>query len=407
MVRDRARKQAVRAAQGADAYARVQRQTGRRFSVAQVNADLLAAFEDAGWPVSAGAERADGGMWSSYPGPSWVLLSRRGFAHAEGREDFDPDDPGQADLSVAPTVTFNAPAAVGLAGEFVSVEVPGDQAPARVVEQVSRHLAQARAKAVAAAGSDAQCALCGEDYPAAYLLRPSVADELAVCPACAFDGDLMVGAFPQRLAYEFDRLAFEDLGAPSGWAAVAALLACAAGPGLEVLLEESWEGVLEVPLGHWADPGSLWIWLPPSDRPAALQGLGPGASLRAVTAAVQGAHPDLREAFRRRLAEDLEQDEEPAPGTAPHDYLVEQLWPAVIAYAVAFGTDGIERFGQSPPVVDLSDCFEEGVLADHFAQLRSALRPDHDLDVIFTLGVGIRVVAEALGWATDWPRPAA
>lgn len=398
MVRDRARKQDARAAQGTDSYARTARLAGgKSWSTAQVNAELIAAFEQAGWPVVAESTLEADGMWSSHPGPGWMLVSRRGYDHAEMNEDFDPDDPEQADQRTVPTVTFNAPAAVALTDEFVSTELPGEQPPARIVEMASELLARARAKAVAAATPDAACAICGDEYAAAHLLHPTTDDGLSVCPSCAFDGDLITAAFPHRLAYEFDRLAFEDLAVPAGWAAVAATLAYAAGPGIEAELEHAWDRVLEVPLEHWAAPGNLWIWLPPADRPAALEKLGPGASLSTVAAAIDAAHPDLRERFRRRLAENLE-DDEPDAGQVPHDYLLEQLWPAAIAYAVTLATDGVERFGQHPPVVDMSDCLEEGVLADHFAQLGSALRPDDDLDVLFTLEVGAMVIAEALGW---------
>ncbi|MFC9930023.1 hypothetical protein [Streptomyces sp. NPDC127190] len=43
--------------------------------------------------------------------------------------------------------------------------------------------------------------------------------------------------------------------------------------------------------------------------------------------AVEAAHPDLRERFRAQLAEELEQESD----EDGRDYLVEQLWPAVIA----------------------------------------------------------------------------
>lgn len=149
-----------------------------------------------------------------------------------------------------------------------------------------------------------------------------------------------------------------------------------------------------MPLPHWDDPGLLWIWLPPTGRPQALARFGAGASLRAVVEAVQQAHPDLHGRFRRRLDEDLEDDpEDPRPRP---DYLVPQLWDAVIAYAVTFMTQTQERPGHRAPC-HVTESFEEGVLADHFSRLGSTLDPRKDLSVISTLGVGVEVVIEALG----------
>ncbi len=106
--------------------------------------------------------------------------------------------------------------------------------------------------------------------------------------------------------------------------------------GSDIAPAAAWGRVPEVPLPHWDDPGLLWIWLPPTGRPQALARFGAGASLRAVVEAVQQAHPALHGRFRRRLDEDLEDDpEDPRPRP---DYLVPQLWDAVIAYAVTFMT---------------------------------------------------------------------
>ncbi|MFF2628660.1 hypothetical protein ACFVUN_23150 [Kitasatospora griseola] len=159
-------------------------------------------------------------------------------------------------------------------------------------------------------------------------------------------------------------------------------------------------GGLYIPAEHWADPSLLWIWLPPGPRPAALAGLGPGAGLKAVVDAVEHAHPDLRARFRATLAEDLEEDPD-EPEAEREDYLVEELWPAVIAYAAALGTQGRERPGHRPPWHLLSDSFEPGTLADHFEGRGSDL-DGGGLAVTFTLEAGVRTVAEALGWSTGF-----
>ncbi|WP_225634658.1 hypothetical protein [Streptomyces solaniscabiei] len=76
---------------------------------------------------------------------------------------------------------------------------------------------------------------------------------------------------------------------------------------------------------------------------------------------------------------------------------MEQLWPAVIAYAITLAAQEQERPGHRPPWHVLSDSFERGTLAGCFRQLGSSLDAQ-DLSVCFTLEVGLPVVAEALGF---------
>lgn len=250
-----------------------------------------------------------------------------------------------------------------------------------------KRLATARANAVAAATPDSACVICTEPYPKAHLLRPTVANEVAVCPACVFDDNLWMEAFPQRLALEFDRLTHADLAIPAGWTAVAAVLACAAGPAIHTALEHT------APPSHWTDPGDLWLWLPPTNRPPALAGLASGASLRAVTASIEAAHPNLRKQFRRQLETELN-----TPFPQHPDCLVEPLWPAAIAYAVTFATDRLERRAQRPPTLNFFDCIQERALADHLAHLGSSLAAHRVMDALITLEFGAQVVANALGW---------
>lgn len=87
---------------------------------------------------------------------------------------------------------------------------------------------------------------------------------------------------------------------------------------------------------------------------------------RALVSAVEAAHPDLRDRFRTEMAATLEEDEEDSDGEDTRDFLVEQLWPAAICYAVTAATHFRGRPGAHSPWDLLDDGFEEGTLADHF-----------------------------------------
>lgn len=389
MTRNRARKQAIRAATGEGGYARTARlhaEGSRAVLAADVQRNAVQAFRQAGWPTESEGF-PEGGQWSAYAGPVWSLLSRPSGMDTDAH----PDDADHHDLTITPSFTFIAPPISIDTGEAMVLKVRGDTPPSELVSQVSAAVARVRESEIAKLVNDAQCAICGDSYPARYLLAPTAARELTVCPSCVFDGDLLGAYQPLDLAYDIDHLLREELAMPAGWAAVAALLACAGGKAIVERLKEV--DVLAAPGAHWSDLSQLWIWLPPHARPAALDGLGAGAGLTRVVEAVEAAHPDLRERFRSQLAEELEQD----PDEDGRDYLVEQLWPAVIAYAIALATQEQERPGHRPPWHVLSDSFEPGTLAGHFRELGSSLNA-HDLGVCFTLQVGLQVVAEALGW---------
>lgn len=156
---------------------------------------------------------------------------------------------------------------------------------------------------------------------------------------------------------------------------------------------------LMVPAAHWSNLSQLWMWLPPHTRHAALNSLGTGAGLTRVVEAVEAAHPDLRDRFRAHLAESLEEDLDDPNGDGK-DYLVEQVWPAVIAYVVTLATQEQQRPGHRPPWHVLSDSFEPGTPAGHFEEIGSSLDAD-GLGVGFTLDVGVGIVAEALGFNTN------
>jgi hypothetical protein len=321
------------------------------------------------------------------------MLSRPGGSDTEA----DPDDPDHYDLTAVPELTFITPRIPINTGEAMALTLPGTTPLADIVRTVGEELGRARAAKVGALVNDAKCSLCGDSYPAAHLLPATEHDRLVLCPFCVFDGDIL-GAHPLRLAHLIDALTDQDVAAPAGWSAVTALLACAAGPDFRERLEGD-DDVLRLPLPHWFDPGQVWVWLPPGDLPPALQGLGRGTSLDNLVSAVEAAHPDLRDRFRAEVAATLEEDEEEKDGVGENrrDYLVEQLLPAAICYAVSAATQFRERPDGHSPWHLLGDGFEEGNLAEHFDQIGSTLDAD-SLGPVFTLSIGVPLISEALGF---------
>lgn len=393
MTRNRKKKMAIRAEADGTGHARAARlhvSPPKEILTADLQDRLINAFQVEGWPVE-----SDGfpefGTWTGWLGPVWSTLTRPGASDG----DADPDDPDHHDLTTVPELTFITPKIPGInAPEAMVLTLPGTTPLADIVRTVGEELGRARAAKVAALANDAKCSLCGDSYPAAHLLPATEHDRLVLCPFCVFDGDIL-GSHPLRLAYLIDRLTDQDVAAPAGWSAVTALLACAAGPEFRERLEG--DGGLRVPLPHWFDPRLVWVWLPPGDLPPALQDLGPGTSLGNLVSAVEAAHPDLRDRFRAQLAATLEEDEEDSGSEDPRDYLVEQLWPAAICYAVAAATQFRERPGGLSPWHLLDDGFEEGNLAENFDQVGSTLDAD-SLGPVFTLSIGVPLIAEALGF---------
>lgn len=398
MTKDLAREQAVGSATGGDANARTTQ--AYEASTENLHREIAAAFTAAGWPVEIEHNRDADGDLHLFPGPTSLTIG----CELSALPDSNPQDPDHADLSEPPTVWVTAPAFTEHGPEPVAFEITAHAIAADdVVERTARELAAGRAGAIAALVDDAACPICSDAYPSQHLLQPTVTVELLVCPACAFDGDLVPDAYPEYLACQFDRLFFKDLAAPAGWSGAAALLAYASGPKLGARLNQAYREAgqaYDVPLRHWDDPGQLWIWLPTAKRPQALAHLGPGASLETVAAAIDRAHPGLHDTFRARLNDELEHDPE-EPGEQP-DYLVPGLWNAVIAYACSFAAQAEERPARRAPW-HVSASFDETVLADHFDQLGSTLATD-DLSVIFTLRTGIDVIRDALGWGSSGSR---
>ncbi|MEU7195524.1 hypothetical protein AB0B04_18630 [Streptomyces xinghaiensis] len=358
---------------------------------ADVQTNLIRAFTAAGWPVE--SDRfPEGGQWTGWLGPVWSLLSRPGEATTQAH----PDDPDHYDLTGVPELCFITPKIPINTGEAMVLKLPGTTSGTELVRTVSAELARARAAELGKLVSDTECSLCGDSYPSAHLLPPTESDRLLVCPFCVFDGDIL-GGHPLDLAYAIDELTGEDVAAPAGWSAVTALLACAGRGTLRDRLENA--SFLSLPLPHWSDPDLVWVWLPPGDLPPVLAPLSPGTSLGTLVKTVERAFPDLRARYRARVADLLEDD----GSKDSQDYLVEALWPAVICYAVTAATQARERPTGRSPWHLLDDGFEEGTLAEHFGRIGSTLDA-HSLGPVFTLSIGVPLMAEALGLKTptDW-----
>jgi hypothetical protein len=361
----------------------------------RLHTDLVAALRRAGWPVEA-ERRPDFGEYYSYPGPAWLAVGRRDqFRSLAGDE--DPDDALSVDLTRPPQIQVTAPQLATTDGFLVQATLEGDRPVDELVAAFAGLLADGRAEAVRTAPDDGACLICGDRYPSEHLLTPTKGERLAVCPACVFDGDLVRAGFTAALTGQLDRLLATDLAAPAGWSAVAALLACAARPRLGDRLQDEWRryGVVTFPSWWWSTPGDIWIWLPPaSSRPRALKRFGLGARLEAVVEAIDTAHPDLRQQVRDELhivhAEAGVED--------GSDGFVEAIWPAVLAYVVAFTTQAAERPAHRAPLEHVVYSFD--TFADHLGQLGSSL---DDLDIQSTLGAGLEVAAAALGLGGPGP----
>lgn len=369
MTRDHFRKKAVRAHAAADDRTYLDAATSLRRAndsgdggvlAGQLRDALVVALEAAGWPVVV-EHNPQGHALPVYAGPATIHVSRAAEPPWSATGDEHPDDPEVFDLAAPLTVTMWAPLTADYSeglNRVVGVdahEIPASLSPADIVAEVDRVIGQARQRDLADIPLDATCGICGDRYAADMLLQPA-RPSVAVCPCCVFDGDLL-DPEPGQLAFELDRVASGRLDLPAGWAGVQALLRCLGGPGLPDWLHEDWRnaGTVYAPREWWSDPAQTWIWLPPAEqRPSALTGLGCGASLRHVLAAVDRTHPDARARFHAGLDEDgeyldvddegLEEDEPRVP-----DEVVERFWPAVVAYTVGLLTQRAERPLQRSP----------------------------------------------------------
>ncbi|MFI6031845.1 hypothetical protein [Amycolatopsis magusensis] len=367
MTRDHFRKKAVRthaAATGRsflDAAAALHRDSGHHHAVlaARLRDELVAALDAAGWPVVVEHNPLFHAL-PIYAGPATIHVRRNAEPPLLATGDEHPDDREVFDLAAPLSVTVWAPLIVEYSAELGRVigvdahDIPATLPPAEIVAELDRLVGQARSRDLSETPLATPCGLCGDRYAADGLARPA-RSQVAVCPCCAFDGDLLAPE-PGMLAFDLDRITSENLAIPAGWAGAQALLCCLGGPDLPAWLDTDWRnaGTSYPPREEWGGTGQTWVWLPAGEqRPAALAGLGGGASLTRVLAAIEQAHPDARDRFHAYLARDLHQgvdgdedghDEAPVPGQT-----IDRFWPAVVAYTVALLTQHAERPGHRPP----------------------------------------------------------
>jgi hypothetical protein len=74
--------------------------------------------------------------------------------------------------------------------------------------------------------------------------------------------------------------------------------------------------------------------------------------------------------------------------------ILDQVWPAAVAYAISFRTQSVERRGHRPPLQHLLGSFDS--LREHPTLIDSPLAFD---DIETTLSVGIETTIETL-WPT-------
>jgi hypothetical protein len=400
MVRNDARKHTARAYAAATgiSHAAAVRQTRHSpdgFSTLGVHTSLMEALQRAGWPVEFETV-PENVEYRGYAGPVRFTVGRADQVNSFGGNDPDPDDGSSLDLSRPPHIEMAAPLIP--TGIEAHSEIAGDQPTADVITEVGRMLTDGRARAVRQAANQADCAVCGDSYPRSHLMAAAGKDELPLCPVCAFDGDVFVTGdmASAYLTYQIDDLATTDLAMPAGWAGPAALLAYAAPAGFGDSLESQWRqaGTLLLPAEHWRRPEQLWVWLPPGDRPAPLDQFGPGARLGALVEALDKHAPQVRQRARDLDADSWREagydEDEPLP-----DRFVEQVWPAAVAYAIAFHTQAAERPGHRPPLQHLFGSFD--AFRDHLPLIGSDLDAD---DIESTLVVGVQAVIETL-WPAD------
>jgi hypothetical protein len=412
MTRDHRRKKAVRARAAATGRTYLDAATSLMASDGSAPAPLAeplrrklaTTLRARGWPVEIEHDPQEAAL-RFYAGPATVDVSRSADAVGGLTGDEHPDDPAVFDLSAPLEVTVWAPLAVDFdpeLGRVIGVDahkIAGRSIDA-IVAEVDQVVGAARHRDLTDTPARAGCGICGDAYPEAALFTPTRA-AVSVCPCCAFDGDLL-GADPADLAYQIDRATDRSVALPAGWAGVQVLLCCLGGPTLRERLRGIWRdnGTLFEPAGLWSDPSQAWIWLPPApSRPAALSGLGCGASLAAVTAALDRAHPDLRSRFHARcdaeiaewLDDEYGDDDRPADAgewRVPEE-IVERFWPAVVAYTVALLTQQAERPGHRRPWHVL-ESFE---LGDWINTLDPHLDDDHMQTV---MRVGILTIRDVL-----------
>ncbi|MGW7201620.1 hypothetical protein [Streptomyces chryseus] len=224
---------------------------------------VLRQLEQLGWSVEdvCGPEY---GHYETYVGPTAGLhiLVRRSGNEVEA----DPDDGSAVDVAARLYLEALCPVLHATVEDF---EFHGETArePELVARRMDAALGRRRLRRARAAEPESRtpCPSCGDRYPERRLLAnsPSAAP---VCPACVFDQDQHYCTDVAYLAVQIDELTHEDLAAPAGWDAVAAVLALSCGKklGRRMTQELSARGGWPILTPRWDFPlESSWIWLPP------------------------------------------------------------------------------------------------------------------------------------------------
>lgn len=318
--------------------------------------DLVAEFRLLGWGAGRHEPETDCFGLTVYAGPVAGLSLSVGRADddADGDE-VDPDNPEQSDLAKPLYLMSTCPSGNATVEDFEDGLADCSTEAVRVTaRRMDAKLGKTRLNRVRGAEefSTTLCPICGDRYPEHHLLKNSHS-AVPVCPACIFDGDQAYRTDLPYLAVNLDRLLNDDLAAPAGWDAVAAVLALTCGRNLGTRLDRELKerGGWPIVVERWGEPlERSWIWLPPpAHRHEAFKHLGAGATLAALVDAVDRHDPTARAAAKSLCRES---------GVRWRD----ALWPAAIAYAVAFTTQGHERDRHRTPfhvVHSLGDGLEQ------------------------------------------------
>lgn len=359
---------------------------------------LVAEFRLLGWGAGHHEPEVECFGLTVYTGPVAGLSLSVGRADDDGSEERDPDDPDQSDLAKPLYLTSMCPSGNATVEDFEDGLADCSTEAVRVTaRRMDSKLAKTRLRRVRGAEehSTTPCPICGDRYPEHHLLKNSPS-AVPVCPACIFDGDQAYRTDLPYLAVELDRLLNDDLAAPAGWDAAAAVLALTCGANLgnrldrELKKRGGWPFVME----RWGEPLTRsWIWLPPpAHRHKAFKHLGAGATLAALVDAVDRHAPTARAAAKALCRES---------GVRWRD----ALWPAAIAFAVAFTTQGYERDRHRTPfhvVHSLSDGLEQTMKP--FAVAGDASNVESGLEVLLKHQLFPMLLGHSLDEEPDDPR---
>nr|WP_024126855.1 hypothetical protein [Streptomyces sp. F2]AHE39619.1 Hypothetical protein pFRL4_386 [Streptomyces sp. F2] len=360
---------------------------------------LVAELRLLGWGAGHHEPEVDCFGLTVYAGPVAGLSLSVGRADddADGDE-HDPDDPGQSDLTKPLYLTSMCPSGNATVEDFEDGLADCSTEAVRVTaRRMDSKLGKTRLHRVRGTEehSTASCPICADRYPEHHLLKNSPS-AIPVCPACIFDGDQAYRTDLPYLAVQLDRLLHDDLAAPAGWDAVAAVLALTCGPNLGTRLDRELKerGGWPIVMERWGEPlERSWIWLPPpAHRHEAFKHLGAGATLAALVDAVDRHDPTARAAAKALCRES---------GVRWRD----ALWPAAIAYAVAFTTQSHERDRHRTPfhvVHSLSDGL--GQTMKPFAVTGDASNVEYGLEALLKYQLFPMLLGYSLDEEPDDPR---